>query len=92
MPSSPFEQQVTIVNKRGLHARASAKFVHAASEFDCEIKVAKDGMTVLGTSIMGLMLLAAACGDQIMISASGQAAEQALETLVKLVAKGFHEE
>ena len=83
---------VEVRNKRGLHARASAKFVTLASEVDAQIEVEKDGTTVCGTSIMGLMMLGAAMGDSITISASGFGAEQALEKLVELVEARFHEE
>ena len=83
---------VEVVNKRGLHARASAKFVTLASQLDAQIEVEKDGSKVCGTSIMGLMMLGAAMGDSITISASGFGAEQALEKLVELVEARFHEE
>jgi phosphocarrier protein HPr len=83
---------VEVRNKRGLHARASAKFVTLASEVDAQIEVEKDGTSVCGTSIMGLMMLGAAMGDSITISASGFGAEQALERLVELVESRFHEE
>jgi phosphocarrier protein len=83
---------VEVRNKRGLHARASAKFVTLASELDAQIEVEKDGTTVCGTSIMGLMMLGAAMGDSITISASGFGADQALEKLVELVEARFHEE
>jgi phosphocarrier protein HPr len=83
---------VEVRNKRGLHARASAKFVTLASELDAQIEVEKDGSKVCGTSIMGLMMLGAAMGDSITISASGFGAEQALEKLVELVEARFHEE
>ena len=83
---------VELRNKRGLHARASAKFVTLASEVDAQIEVEKDGSKVCGTSIMGLMMLGAAYGDSITITASGFGAEQALERLVELVEARFHEE
>ena len=79
-------------NKRGLHARASAKFVTLASQIDAAIEVEKDGTKVCGTSIMGLMMLGAAMGDTITISATGLGAEQAVEQLVALVEARFHEE
>jgi len=81
-----------ITNKRGLHARASAKFVALASELDSEIEVEKDGNSVCGTSIMGLMMLGAAMGDSIIIHCSGPHAEQALEKLAALVEDRFGEE
>jgi len=83
---------VRIENKRGLHARASAKFVNLASEIDAKTEVEKDGNRVCGTSIMGLMMLGAAMGDTITIHAEGPFAEQALERLVALVEERFGEE
>jgi len=85
-------REVAITNKRGLHARASAKFVALASELDAEIEVEKDGNRVCGTSIMGLMMLGAAMGDSIIIHCSGPHAEQALEKLAALVEDRFGEE
>lgn len=81
-----------IVNKRGLHARASAKFVQLAESFNAEIRVTKDGMSVGGTSIMGLMMLAASPGCSIDVSASGPDAQKALDALDELVANRFGEE
>ena len=83
---------VELCNKRGLHARASAKFVTLASQIDAQIEVEKDGTRVCGTSIMGLMMLGAAMGDTITISAIGFGAEQAVEKLVELVEARFHED
>ncbi len=83
---------VTINNRRGLHARAAARFVKTAESYDAKITVEKDGMAVCGTSIMGLMMLAAARGQDIEITASGPEAEQALDGLVKLVSGGFDED
>lgn len=85
-------QEVRIGNKRGLHARASAKFVTLASGLPADITVRKDGNEVTGTSIMGLMMLGAAMGDSIVISAKGPEAEQALGQLVTLVEDKFGEE
>ena len=85
-------QQVRIGNKRGLHARASAKFVNLASQIDAEIEVEKDGNRVCGTSIMGLMMLGAAMGDTIIIHVKGPHAEEALPKLVALVEERFGEE
>jgi phosphocarrier protein len=90
--SDRVEATVLIRNKRGLHARASAKFVTIAAGFTAEIEVCKDGSGVNGTSIMGLMMLAAAQGDDIHISASGPDAEAAVAALVKLVEDKFGEE
>ena len=83
---------VEIINKRGLHARASAKFVRAASTFDAEVRVSKDGHTVDARSIMGLMMLAAGPGCCIDIEAEGAEAEQALDALVELVTNRFDED
>jgi phosphocarrier protein len=83
---------LAIVNQRGLHARASAKFVKCAEGFDAEINVSKDGQSVPGTSIMGLMMLAASLGTSIDVEASGPQAEAALEALDALVASKFDED
>ena len=85
-------REVTIANARGLHARASAKFVNLASELDAVIEVEKDGNRVCGTSIMGLMMLGAAKGDSIVVHVSGNYAEEALAKLVELVETKFGEE
>jgi phosphocarrier protein len=85
-------REVRITNQRGLHARASAKFVNMASELDAKIDVEKDGNRVCGTSIMGLMMLGAAMGDSITIICDGAYAEQALEKLAALVEDRFGEE
>jgi phosphocarrier protein len=86
------ERTVLITNKRGLHARASAKFVTLASTQPVEMSVAKDGQAVTGTSIMGLMMLGAAKGDVITISAEGDGAEAAVSALVELVEAKFGED
>ena len=86
------QREVRIENKRGLHARASAKFVSLASQLDATIEVEKDGSKVCGTSIMGLMMLGAAMGDSITISAEGEGAEEAVAQLVELVEARFGEE
>ena len=83
---------VEIVNERGLHARASAKFVKMAAGFDAEVQVSRDGSTVDARSIMGLMMLAAGIGSTIEISAEGPEAEAAVEALCELVAGRFDEE
>jgi phosphocarrier protein HPr len=85
-------QEVRIGNKRGLHARASAKFVNLASQIDAEVEVEKDGNRVCGTSIMGLMMLGAAMGDTIVIHVKGLHAEEALAKLVAMVEERFGEE
>lgn len=84
--------EVVIPNKKGLHARASAQFVRTASKFNAEVKVTRDGHTVGGTSIMGLMMLAAGQGHRILIEAEGGEAAGALEALVTLVESGFGEQ
>ena len=86
------QQTVLITNKRGLHARASAKFVTLASAQTAAIEVAKDGSKVAGTSIMGLMMLGAAKGDEVTISATGEGAFEALGRLVELVEAKFGED
>ena len=83
---------VDISNQRGLHARASAKFVKLAATFDAEVKVTKDGSTVDARSIMGLMMLAAGLGCCIEISAEGPQAAEAIEALTQLVEDRFDEE
>jgi phosphocarrier protein HPr len=83
---------VALANRRGLHARASAKFVTLASELSAAIEVEKDGNKVVGTSIMGLMMLGAAMGDEILITTEGQGADEALVALVALVEGRFGED
>src|SRR3546814_19031020 len=90
--TSGSEQILTILNKRGLHARASAKFVSTAGKFDARVPVSKDGVDVCATSIMGLMMLAAAPGDQITIRAAGRDAPAVISALTALVAEKFGEE
>ncbi len=85
-------REIRITNQRGLHARASAKFVNLASEIGADIEVEKDGNRVCGTSIMGLMMLGAAKGDAIIIHVDGDNAEEALAQLVTLVEERFGEE
>jgi phosphocarrier protein HPr len=83
---------LTILNKRGLHARAAAKFVQVAARFDAHVFVSKDGQTVTGGSIMGLLMLAAATGDTIQVSTDGNEADQALAAITALVAVKFDED
>jgi phosphocarrier protein len=85
-------QQMTIVNRKGLHARASARFVRTAECFDATIHVIKDGTSVEGNSIMGLMMLGAGPGSTILVQASGKQAREALEAIVELVNNGFDED
>jgi phosphocarrier protein HPr len=92
MVADPLRREVEIVNTRGLHARASAKFVKCAEQFDADINVSRDGQTVPATSIMGLMMLAAQMGSTILIEASGRDAEPALDALASLIASRFGED
>jgi phosphocarrier protein HPr len=91
---SRISRQVTIVNQKGLHARASAKFVTFVSRLPegTSIEVEKDGQCVTGTSIMGLMMLGASKGSEITIHADGEQADMALEKMVGLVVDGFGED
>jgi phosphocarrier protein HPr len=84
--------ELEIRNKKGLHARASAKFVKCAETFNASIKVTREGNTVGGTSIMGLMMLAAGQGSRILIEAEGPEAPEAIEALTELVGSGFGED
>ncbi len=92
MSATVAARELSITNQRGLHARASAKFVKCAEAFDAEITVTRDGMSVPATSIMGLMMLGAAIGTSIMVEAKGNEAGQALEALALLVESKFDEE
>jgi phosphocarrier protein HPr len=85
-------REVRIGNRRGLHARASAKFVNLASQIDATIEVEKDGNRVCGTSIMGLMMLGAGMGDRIVIHVQGEHAEQVLDQLAELIEERFGED
>jgi phosphocarrier protein HPr len=85
-------RELPILNQRGLHARASAKFVKCAEAFDAEITVSKDGETVPATSIMGLMMLAASIGTSVTVEASGPQAGEAVDALAALVAAKFDED
>jgi phosphocarrier protein HPr len=85
-------RQARICNQKGLHARAAACFVKTAHEFDADIWVRKNGTTVSGRSIMGLMMLAAASGSELEISAAGREAGEAVETLARLVECKFNED
>ena len=83
---------ILITNRRGLHARASAKFVNMASEMSAKVEVEKDGNRVCGTSIMGLMMLGAAMGDTIVIHCDGDGCAESIEQLAELVESRFGEE
>lgn len=85
-------REIPIINKRGLHARASAKFVQMVERFNAEVTVTRNGEEVGGTSIMGLMMLSAGPGTTIMVSAKGPEAEAAILALAELVASKFGEE
>jgi phosphocarrier protein HPr len=89
---SPVSREVRITNQRGLHARASAKFVNLASRIDAQIEVEKDGNRVCGTSIMGLMMLGAAMGDTITLHCDGEHCADALDKLSALVTERFGED
>ena len=86
------ERQFRICNSRGLHARASAKFVRCVEGFDADVRVSRDGQTVGGTSIMGLMMLAASCGTTIDVSARGPEADAVLDAIGTLVSNRFNED
>ena len=86
------EADLLIKNQRGLHARAASKFVKLAAEFEADISVSKDGQTVSGLSIMGLMMLAASIGTEIEVEATGPDATKAIEALNELVDAKFDEE
>ena len=86
------QQTVTIVNKLGMHARPSAMFVTEATRFEAEVYVSKDGTKVNGKSIMGVMMLAAEKGAELLLEVNGPDEEAALAALVKVIASGFGEE
>ncbi len=90
--SDSLSRRVEITNRRGLHARAAAKFVQTASGFDADVAVCKDGTEVSGHSIMGLMMLAAAPGSEIEIKATGRQSEAVLDELTDLVRRKFDED
>jgi phosphocarrier protein HPr len=92
VPPGAVSRELPIINKRGLHARASAKFVQMVERFDAEIWVTKGNETVGGTSIMGLMMLSAGPGTTIVVSAKGPEAEAAIAAITELVASKFNEE
>jgi phosphocarrier protein HPr len=92
IPEGAVSRELPIINKRGLHARASAKFVQMVERFDAEVWVTKGSETVGGTSIMGLMMLSAGPGTSIVVSAAGREAQAALDAISELVAAKFNEE
>jgi phosphocarrier protein HPr len=92
IPEGAISRELPIINKRGLHARASAKFVQMVERFEADVWVTKGGETVGGTSIMGLMMLSAGPGTSIVVSAAGSEAQAALDAITELVAAKFNEE
>jgi phosphocarrier protein len=90
-PEGAVVRTFIICNKKGLHARASAKFVQTVEKFDAEVRVKRNGDTVGGTSIMGLMMLAAAPGTAITIEATGRQAAEVVEALAQLIDSRFGE-
>ena len=91
-PGGALTRTFVICNKKGLHARASAKFVQAVEKFDAEVRVTRGNETVGGTSIMGLMMLAAAPGTSIIVEATGTEAAEVMDALAALIASRFGEE
>jgi len=92
VPEGALSRELLIINKRGLHARASAKFVQTVERFNADIWVTRGGETVGGTSIMGLMMLSAGPGTSITVSAIGPEAQAAVDAITELVASKFNEE
>jgi phosphocarrier protein len=92
VPSGAISRELLIINKRGLHARASAKFVQLVEKFSAEVWVTRGSETVGGTSIMGLMMLAAGPGTTVTVSAIGPEAQAAVDAIAALVADKFNEE
>jgi phosphocarrier protein HPr len=92
VPADAVSKELLIINKRGLHARASAKFVQAVERFNAEVWVTRGSETVGGRSIMGLMMLAAAPGTTIVVSAAGRDADAVLKAITELVESKFNEE
>ena len=92
LPLDALSRELEIVNRKGLHARATAKFVQCAERFDVTLTVTRHGETVGGTSIMGILTLGAGIGTTILVAASGPQAEEALEAIAALVANRFGEE
>jgi len=90
--ASAVTREIPIINKRGLHARASAKFVQMVEKFDADVKVTRNSETVGGTSIMGLMMLAAGIGTSITVSATGTQAQEVVDALTTLLGNKFNED
>jgi len=91
-PDGAIVREMPIINKKGLHARATAKFVQCVENFDCDVYVSRCGETVGGTSIMGILTLGAGIGTTITVAARGPQAEQAIEAITTLVANRFGED
>ncbi|MFO1167348.1 MAG: HPr family phosphocarrier protein [Rhodoblastus sp.] len=91
-PEGAIVREMPIINKKGLHARATAKFVQCVENFDCDVYVSRCGETVGGTSIMGILTLGAGIGTTIKVAATGAQAEQAIEAITTLVANRFGED
>jgi len=92
LPADALSREIQIVNERGLHARAAARLVQTVERFDADVTVTRCGETVGGTSIMGILMLAAGPGSSIRISARGPEAAAAIEAIEALIASGFGEE
>ena len=92
IPESAVSRELPIINKRGLHARASAKFVQTVEKFDADVRVMRCGETVGGTSIMGLMMLAASPGTTITVEATGKEAAEVIAALAALIESRFGEQ
>lgn len=90
--AAPLVRVVKIINTKGLHARASAKFVQTAARFDAAVSVQKDGSSVSGTSIMGLMMLGAGIGSELTLSSQGRQAQEAMDALQSLIDSKFGED
>ena len=91
-PPGAISRVLTIINQKGLHARASAKFVQTVEKFDADVRVTRGGETVGGTSIMGLMMLAAASGSAISVEATGKQAAEVIDALSELINSRFGED
>jgi phosphocarrier protein HPr len=91
-PEGAVVRKLVICNRKGLHARASAKFVQTVEKFDADVRVTRGGETVGGTSIMGLMMLAAASGSSILVEATGREAAEVVDALSKLINSRFGED
>lgn len=91
-PTGTVSCEISIINKRGLHARASAKFVHLVERFHADVRVTRNGETVGGNSIMGLMMLSAGIGTTIIVSATGPEAKAAVDAITELVGNKFNED